>query len=445
MASDEDYTQFLDLAAGSSLRRAPQPAPAARLVVMEGSEFEDEDELQEIVLEPGQDYVVGRGETCTVPINSRKLSRQHLRFYPGDGQWGVEDLNSTNGIYVNGQRVNDSWLAPGDEVYLGGIQLRYVLDSGAGGEASGSWRQAAPDEEDDTERTMYFGASIGEAQVASSAILEARDTVEEDVEEDFTEQVVPTVQREALPAPERWSKLFIRAIRVMAFLAILLGLAASAIAYYPVYARNSAIEATVKRLEGPLHSLADIAYRSAGSLSAEVSERQLARLAKLGRLASPMLSRYSDDVRLIDLEARLRFMVFERGFSPALASGDLEAAASRLEQAEQAQAARRAGATSKAAKEAQGLRQVDDLLTLAGLVLELRHFSLRFPKPDAASPPPAALMAEMSKRTETFARLRRSNDSPLQIWYRLFLKSLEKAESVDVEKLNRWKGVLRDQ
>tara|TARA_B100000315_G_scaffold85668_1_gene78562 strand:+ start:1630 stop:2964 length:1335 start_codon:yes stop_codon:yes gene_type:complete len=442
--SDEDHTQFLDLATGSSLRRAPQPAPAARLVVMEGSELESDAELQEIVLEPGQDYVVGRGETCTVPINSRKLSRQHLRLYPGDGQWGVEDLNSTNGIYVNGQRVSDSWLSPGDEVYLGGIQLRYVLEGGAGGEATGGWREAAPDDDDDTERTMYFGASIGEAQVASSAIREARETVEEDVEQDFTEQVVPTVQREALPPPERWSKRFSRALRIMAFLAILLGLAVSAIAYYPVYARNSAIEATVKRLEGPLHSLADNAYRSAGSLSAEASERQLAQLAKLGRLASPMLSRFPDDVRLIDLDARLRFLIFERGFSPVLASGDLDAAAGRLEQARQVQAARRATATTKAAKEAQGLRQVDDLLTLAGLVLELRRFSLSYPKPDAAAPPPAAVMAEMSKRTETFARLRRANDSPLQVWYRLFLKSVEKAESVDVEKLNRWKGVLRD-
>ena len=78
------------------------------------------------------------------------------------------------------------------------------------------------------------------------------------------------------------------------------------------------------------------------------------------------------------------------------------------------------------------------------MVLELRRFSLSYPKPDAAAPPPAAVMAEMSKRTETFARLRRANDSPLQVWYRLFLKSVEKAESVDVEKLNRWKGVLRD-
>ena len=287
MASDEDHTQFLDLATGSSLRHVPQPAPAARLVVMEGSELEGEDELQEIVLEPGQDYVVGRGETCTVPINSRKLSRQHLRLYPGDDQWGVEDLNSTNGIYVNGQRVNDSWLTPGDEVYLGGIQLRYVLEGGAGSEATGGWRDAAPDDDDDNERTMYFGASIGEAQVASSAILEAREAVEEDVTEDLTEQVVPTVQREALPEPGRWSKRFRQAVKIMAFLAILLGLAVSAIAYYPVYAKNSAIEAIVKRLEGPLRSLADNAYRSAGSLSPEVSERQLAQLARLGELVSP--------------------------------------------------------------------------------------------------------------------------------------------------------------
>ncbi len=442
--SDEDHTQFLDLATGSSLRRAPQPAPAARLVVMEGSELEGKDELQEILLEAGQDYVVGRGETCTVPINSRKLSRQHLRLYPGDGQWGVEDLNSTNGIYVNGQRVNDSWLSPGDELYLGGIQLRYVIGDGAGSEDTGGWREAAPEDDDDTERTMYFGASIGEAQVASSAIREARETVEEDVEQDLTEQVVPTVQREALPAPERWSKRFSGAIRIMAFLAILLGLAVSAVAYYPVYARNSAIEATVKRLKGPLRNLADSAYRSAGSLSAEVSAEQLARLARLGKLASPVLSRYPDDVRLIDLDARLRFLTFERGFSPALANGDLDAAARQLEKAQQTQAKRRAMAATKAAKEARGLRQVDDLLTLAGLVLELRRFSLRYPQPNAATPPPAALMAEMSQHTETFARLRRANDSPLQVWYRLFLKSVEKAESVDVEKLNRWKGVLRD-
>jgi hypothetical protein len=64
---------------------------------------------------------IGRGNSVTVQLNSDQgVSRQHAEIYTEpNGQPHIRDLNSTHGTYVNGRRIIDSHLSPGDRVTLG--------------------------------------------------------------------------------------------------------------------------------------------------------------------------------------------------------------------------------------------------------------------------------------------------------------------------------------
>jgi pSer/pThr/pTyr-binding forkhead associated (FHA) protein len=78
------------------------------------------------------DFVVGRGEDGLGNLGGdSEISRRHARFRQlGGGQILVEDLNSTNGTLVNGQRISAPYvLAPGDQITLGKTTLQ--LEGGA--------------------------------------------------------------------------------------------------------------------------------------------------------------------------------------------------------------------------------------------------------------------------------------------------------------------------
>jgi hypothetical protein len=74
--------------------------------------------------EPEHELVVGRSSACDIVISDESVSRRHARLMPRDGAWILQDLDSTNGSFVNGSRVGRCSLVPGDDVWLGGFLLR---------------------------------------------------------------------------------------------------------------------------------------------------------------------------------------------------------------------------------------------------------------------------------------------------------------------------------
>jgi diguanylate cyclase (GGDEF)-like protein len=70
--------------------------------------------------------LVGRDESCPICINDDSVSRRHARIEPmGDG-YGVVDLQSTNGTYVNDARVTTHPLKDGDYLRIGNGILRFL-------------------------------------------------------------------------------------------------------------------------------------------------------------------------------------------------------------------------------------------------------------------------------------------------------------------------------
>jgi hypothetical protein len=57
------------------------------------------------------------------------VSPQHARIYRQDGRWILEDLDSMNGVYVNGQRTGRNLLHEGYRIGIGGVDFIFHLTS----------------------------------------------------------------------------------------------------------------------------------------------------------------------------------------------------------------------------------------------------------------------------------------------------------------------------
>jgi pSer/pThr/pTyr-binding forkhead associated (FHA) protein len=59
-----------------------------------------------------QQITVGRANDATLVLNDDYASSRHARLFPQDGQWVVEDLGSTNGTYLDRQKVTQPTPVP---------------------------------------------------------------------------------------------------------------------------------------------------------------------------------------------------------------------------------------------------------------------------------------------------------------------------------------------
>src|SRR5947208_10631298 len=82
-----------------------------------------------VQLEPAGTLVVGRTADNDLSIDHPLVSRHHARFERAGARWTVTDLGSTNGTYVNGQRVATAALSIGDVVDLGASRLVLLDES----------------------------------------------------------------------------------------------------------------------------------------------------------------------------------------------------------------------------------------------------------------------------------------------------------------------------
>jgi pSer/pThr/pTyr-binding forkhead associated (FHA) protein len=71
-------------------------------------------------------YVIGRSEEANLRVKDSSISRAHARIDLDAGEWTISDLDSINGILINGQKKDDYVLKAGDVIELGSVQLRYV-------------------------------------------------------------------------------------------------------------------------------------------------------------------------------------------------------------------------------------------------------------------------------------------------------------------------------
>jgi adenylate cyclase len=69
---------------------------------------------------------IGRRESCDVCMRFPNISGLHCELTFRDGYWYIRDLNSTNGVKVNGTRVQEKVLLPRDVVTIG--KRKYTIE-----------------------------------------------------------------------------------------------------------------------------------------------------------------------------------------------------------------------------------------------------------------------------------------------------------------------------
>ncbi len=79
--------------------------------------------------------VLGRsGDQAQIALKDNRLSRAHCRFEPrDDGQWAILDMGSQNGTFLNGRRVRESVVRPGDVVTIGQCDIVFEAIGGPSG------------------------------------------------------------------------------------------------------------------------------------------------------------------------------------------------------------------------------------------------------------------------------------------------------------------------
>ena len=72
---------------------------------------------------------IGRSSEADVRIEDRFASQIHVRIYPRAGSYYVEDMNSTNGTFLNGERLDrEAQLAHLDAIEIGDTEFRFELE-----------------------------------------------------------------------------------------------------------------------------------------------------------------------------------------------------------------------------------------------------------------------------------------------------------------------------
>jgi hypothetical protein len=83
------------------------------LIVIEGAQRGQQWTLR------GSETVIGRGSDCDIVLPERRISREHFRIWRDRGIYFIEDLQSKNGTFVDGERVESAReLREGDEIQV---------------------------------------------------------------------------------------------------------------------------------------------------------------------------------------------------------------------------------------------------------------------------------------------------------------------------------------
>lgn len=75
---------------------------------------------KEFVLGPGE-TVVGRSLQAAISIASGAISRQHLMLKRVGSEYSCQDLNSSNGVFLNGVKTHSAVLRQGDTLQIGDV------------------------------------------------------------------------------------------------------------------------------------------------------------------------------------------------------------------------------------------------------------------------------------------------------------------------------------
>jgi len=412
-----------------------QPAiPDGRLICLDPSQVDGNAGEVVVPLKGSQDVTVGRGEASTYMVASRKLSRQHARLFSGEGTWGIEDLNSTNGVYVNGHKVSTIWLKHKDEVRLGSLAFRFELDCPPAAGQQGVNRPMPLSRDDDmSERTMMVG-SLG----AGKAVLEAVRKIDTPVKLKVEEE------DDSDGADEGSSGLRRMLVRISIVVVVLGALGGAGAVWYPMHKKQQFVTQTTERSAQVRKRVIDRAAQFAAGNSAVSFDQDLNELAEALADSGRLLASEPNAI-MADSAARMKFLSFEREFLPLLGKGDIKGMrmlTDRLGSDLEAISTRVPADAEHG--QTDGLLIVRELAKLARILIDFRALSLEYPQVSKLAPaqPKRERIQSLDAAKLDFTRIRRETNRYLSVDYVVFNSAVKTVEERDLALLNQWKEFL---
>jgi pSer/pThr/pTyr-binding forkhead associated (FHA) protein len=105
------------------------------------------DKILSTVESAKSEIIVGRSKGADIQIDNLAVSKEHARIITRQGRYSLEDLNSTNGTYVNNEKVARAMLKDGDVITIGKHAITVSIPKAEG-------RPSAGDFADDTVKVM---------------------------------------------------------------------------------------------------------------------------------------------------------------------------------------------------------------------------------------------------------------------------------------------------
>ncbi|HEY3234084.1 MAG TPA: DUF4388 domain-containing protein [Polyangiaceae bacterium] len=107
-------------------KNAPKTKPASRRSPLALRFISGKYQGGEFVLEEGHPVIIGRASNLDMVLIEEMVSRRHARVEVEKGVITIEDLGSTNGTFVNGEKIKKANLREGDRVLIGTSILKLV-------------------------------------------------------------------------------------------------------------------------------------------------------------------------------------------------------------------------------------------------------------------------------------------------------------------------------
>lgn len=81
-----------------------------------------------LTLDESDSFVFGRSREADLPVKDSGVSRRHCRILYANGDYSLEDFDSHNGTFVNGEPIKFRQLRHGDRIRVGSADFRFLLD-----------------------------------------------------------------------------------------------------------------------------------------------------------------------------------------------------------------------------------------------------------------------------------------------------------------------------
>lgn len=370
------------------------------------------------------EQTIGRDPENSISIEYSKISRRHARIFAKRGVWEIEDLKSTNGVYVNEERISRAPLTQGDIVRVGPLSFRYALEGAPTSHADSPLGAGG---------TMYAG------HPAVAAFLTPQEKSDE-----VLRQAPPRPsprESETSTAPVSRKKDF--PLRYLLAVLLAAGLAGGGY-LYSGYLNEREIEALVAKYSDDTRKFLD-SYEGEGlQFSKQSQEEELDAIRNIAARVDLATGQHPASLQLEELQTRLLFLAFERKLQALLTEGRVQDALELVEDTK-AKLPALSGRVPSRGDERNGVEEVSDLLELAVVIVKFKQFRQRFPDPASSGfdKPAPYYLREMQILKDELVRHKRENHLPLSVTYTYFQRMVTDVDENDLRLLNRWKDALK--